>query len=210
MNIILFGPPGSGKGTQGVRISKRFAIPHLSTGDVLRNSESLPAEARAALNTGKLLNDELMNSIIQRKLEQKEFQAGFILDGYPRNLAQSEFLQTVTKEKPIVIYLRLSDEDVMERLSLRRSCPRCGDIYHLKFKPPQVENVCDTCGTPLVQRDDDKPQVIEHRLALYHERTSPLIDFYEQNGCLRSVAAGMSRTPDEVFAAILQQLQPSD
>jgi adenylate kinase len=193
--VILLGAPGAGKGTHAKRLSSLLGIPHISTGDIFReemekNSE-LGQEVRRYVERGELVPDEVVNQIVKKRLSQDDCKKGFILDGYPRTLQQAEALEQILKELSLplkkVINLVVSEEEIIRRLSGRRICRNCGAIFHIVNMPPKKEGICDYCGGELYQRDDDKPEAIRHRLAVYHKQTEPLIRFYEEKGLLVNV-----------------------
>jgi adenylate kinase len=193
--VILLGAPGAGKGTHAKRLSSLLGIPHISTGDIFReemekNSE-LGQEVRRYVERGELVPDEVVNLVVKKRLSQDDCKRGFILDGYPRTLQQAEALEEILKELSLplkkVINLVVSEEEIIRRLSGRRICRNCGAIFHIVNMPPKKEGICDYCGGELYQRDDDKPEAIRHRLAVYHKQTEPLIRFYEEKGLLVNV-----------------------
>jgi adenylate kinase len=193
--VILLGAPGAGKGTHAKRLSSLLGIPHISTGDIFReemekNSE-LGQEVRRYVERGELVPDEVVNLVVKKRLSQDDCKKGFILDGYPRTLQQAEALEEILKELSLplkkVINLVVSEEEIIRRLSGRRICRNCGAIFHIVNMPPKKEGICDYCGGELYQRDDDKPEAIRHRLAVYHKQTEPLIRFYEEKGLLVNV-----------------------
>ncbi|HEX9614924.1 MAG TPA: adenylate kinase [Bacteroidota bacterium] len=189
MRIILFGPPGVGKGTQAKLLAEEFAIAHLSTGDLLRGAvkkqTELGKKAQEYMNEGNLVPDEIMIGLIEEVLNSKKAQRGFILDGFPRTVAQAKALDELFQRKGIqldrVISLRVEHEEVIRRLSQRRMCKRCGRIYNLSQLESGAES-CEDCGGELYQRDDDKPETSRHRLEVYVKETKPLKDFYRQSG----------------------------
>ncbi len=198
MNIILLGAPGSGKGTQGEILSKHFGIPHISTGDILRNSTD--PRVHAIMSAGKFLSDEEMIELVQNRLSLEK--RGWILDGFPRTLNQADSLKSHAIK---ALYFIIDDEIVKNRLSQRRTCTNCKSIYHLENKPPKSNSTCDLCGAPLVQRDDDKAEVILERLRIYHEKTAPLIEYYRKAGSLIEIPS--SGTPEETYTIILEKLK---
>jgi adenylate kinase len=193
--IILLGAPGAGKGTHAKRLSSVLGIPHISTGDIFREemekNSDLGGEVRRYVESGELVPDEVVNMIVKRRLSQDDCKKGFILDGYPRTLPQAMALEEIVKELSLplkkVINLIVSEEEIIRRLSGRRICRNCGAIFHIINMPPQKEGICDYCGGELYQRDDDTPEAIRHRLAVYHKQTEPLIRFYEEKGLLVNV-----------------------
>jgi adenylate kinase len=185
MRIIIFGPQGSGKGTQAAILSKKYNIPHISTGDIFRElTASGTAEGKKVadlINNGLLVPDELTNKIVEERLKKADVKQGYILDGYPRNLDQADYLD---KHQQIgyVFEIWISDEESVRRISNRRTCLKCRSVYHTLFKPPKKEGVCDNCGAELKIRDDDRPDATRKRLATYHEETERLITYYQKKG----------------------------
>lgn len=202
--LVLLGPPGVGKGTQAARLSRTLGIPHLSTGDLLRSAVAartpLGLEAEGHMNAGRLVPDPLVLAILRERIGRPDCRTGFVLDGYPRNVAQAEELTRIT---PVdrVLEFDLPAEVLVARLSGRRVCPRCQAVYHLIDQPPRTPGRCDLDATELVQRPDDLPAAVHTRLRVFAEQTAPLIEFYRGRGLLRSVAAG--GTPDEVADRVL-------
>jgi adenylate kinase len=194
LNLILLGPPGSGKGTQGERLQEDLDLPYWATGDILRGAvregTEIGREAKEYMDRGDLVPDEVMVGVIAERIDSKEAEDGFILDGFPRTQVQAEALNEKLDELgrsiSAVILINVGEEEVVRRLGGRRTCPN-GHVYHLDFDPPANEGVCDVCGAPLEIRDDDKPEVIRHRLEQYQEKTAPLIGFYEDDGVLMRV-----------------------
>ena len=213
MGIILLGPPGAGKGTQAKKLTQAFAIPQVSTGDMLRaavkNGTALGAKAKAFMDAGGLVPDEVVIGIVKERLAEPDCGKGFILDGFPRTIPQAEALDRVTKElgKEIrfVLSLEVDQNDLMERLCGRRTCTGCGAMYHVKFNPPKAAGKCDKCGTDLIQRDDDKEETIKNRLGNYNKATAPLLDYYRNTGKIRSVMA--SGEIDAIYAGIVKILR---
>jgi adenylate kinase len=202
LNLILLGPPGAGKGTQAARLQDDFSLPYIATGDLLRahvkEQTELGREAKSYMNGGRLVPDELVTAMIFDRVED-EGRDGFLLDGYPRNVAQAdslgEHLEQRGRRLTGALLVDASDEVVFERLSGRRVCPK-GHVQHVKFDPPKDEGVCDLCGLALRQRDDDQPEVLRKRLATYHVETEPLIEYYDDRGLLRRFDG--TRSPTEV------------
>ena len=215
MRVILLGPPGAGKGTQAARISAAYDIPHISTGDILRANvrgrTELGAEAKRYMDAGELVPDAVIVGMVAARLAEQDATGGFLFDGFPRTVPQAESLEALlgTRETPLDAVLRLAvdDDEVIERLTGRRTCGSCGRIFHLRFDPPSDESRCDDCGGELQQRDDDTERVVLNRLAVYKDQTAPLQHFYWERGLLKDVEA--TGTPDEVFAsakAIMDEL----
>jgi adenylate kinase len=213
MGIILLGPPGAGKGTQAKKLTQAYAIPQISTGDMLReavkNGTPLGKQAKAFMDAGGLVPDEVVIGIVKERLAASDCGKGFILDGFPRTIPQADALDRVTKElgKEIrfVLSLEVDQNDLMERLCGRRTCTGCGAMYHVKFNPPKAAGKCDKCGTALIQRDDDKEETIKTRLGNYNKATAPLLDYYRNTGKIRSVMA--SGEIDAIYAEIVKILR---
>jgi adenylate kinase len=216
LNLILLGPPGSGKGTQGERLQTDFRLPYYATGDILRaavrDGTKLGREAKEYMDRGDLVPDEVIIAMISDRIESPEAADGFILDGFPRTSAQAEALDAemdqLGKRLTAAILIEVSDEEVVRRLSGRRTCAKEGHIFHVEFDPPREEGVCDVCGGKLTVRDDDKPEVVRHRLGQYHDKTEPLIAYYEDKGILRRVDGQLA--PEDVadrIRALLATLQ---
>jgi adenylate kinase len=204
--VILLGPPGAGKGTQAARLSKDLALPHISTGDLFRDNLSRKTElgqkAQGFMNSGKLVPDELVLEMLFDRVAKPDCARGYLLDGFPRTLPQAEALEKATAAgtKITALNLRVSDEVLVERLSGRRTCEKCGNIQHLRFSPPKVAGQCDKCGGKLVLRADDSAEVVQKRLKVYREQTQPLEAFYAGRGVLTH--ADGSKSADEVFAQL--------
>jgi len=190
VRLILLGPPGAGKGTQAKFVSQKFGIPQISTGDILRenvkNNTELGKKAKEYMEKGELVPDDIMIKLVKNRVQEADCKNGYILDGFPRTIAQAEGLEKALENEKIdgVIFVDVSDPIIVERLSLRRVCKNCGAIYHLKYTPPQKEGICDKCGGELYQRDDDKVETIKNRLKVYREQTEPLIEYYRKKGIL--------------------------
>lgn len=192
MRIILLGPPGSGKGTQGDLIEEKYGFPKISTGDLLREavqrSTPLGKKAEAFMNKGELVRDDVVVAMIQERINKPDCQTGYVLDGFPRNLAQARALEEIDRDaSEIVIDIQLDEEDIVARLQDRRICFRCQAIYNLQERKPRREGICDICGGKLVQREDDKPDVIRERLRVYHQKTEKLIDYYARKNVYHRV-----------------------
>jgi adenylate kinase len=204
LNLILLGPPGSGKGTQGERLQEDFRLPYYATGDILRaavrDGTELGKEAKEYMDRGDLVPDEVIVGVIAERVASPEAADGFILDGFPRTIPQAEALEAkmgeLDREVTAGVLFEVSDEEVIRRLGGRRTCVKNGHVFHVEFDPPKNEDVCDVCGARLEVREDDKPEVIRHRLEQYQEKTEPLIAYYEGRGVLKRVDGSLA--PDEV------------
>lgn len=196
MNVIFLGPPGAGKGTQANLLSKTFNIPQISTGDILRSSvrEGTPMGSRAKcfMDSGSLVPDEVVVGIVEERLQDTDCSCGFILDGFPRTVAQADALDIMLarsgKQIEHVLSMTVNDDELLTRISGRRMCEKCGKGYHVVFDPPKVDGICDLCGARLYQRDDDKVETMRRRLDEYYQKTAPLIDYYSSKKLLRSIA----------------------
>ena len=208
MKIIMLGAPGAGKGTQAAMISEKYGIPHISTGDIFRanikNGTELGKEAKTYMDAGKLVPDELTVRILLDRVAQDDCKNGYVLDGFPRTIPQARVLdEELAKMQDHVdsaINVDVPDENIVGRMSGRRACLKCGATYHIEHLPPKKEGICDACGSKLVLRDDDKPETVQKRLAVYHEQTQPLIDYYAGQKILHTVDG--TKDAKEVFAAI--------
>jgi adenylate kinase len=198
VRLVLVGPPGAGKGTQAQFIASHFAVPKISTGDIFRANVSegtdLGVEARKFMDAGDLVPDEVTIAMVKDRLSHDDACEGFLLDGFPRTVFQAEVLDGMLEEQQsagldVVLELVVDDEEVVRRLSGRRTCRRCGHVWHLDFDPPATDGTCDRCGGELFQRDDDSEDTIRHRLEVYADQTSPLIGYYGDRGLLRGVDA---------------------
>ena len=208
MKLILLGAPGAGKGTQAEILSAKLGIPTISTGNILRaaikEGTSIGLEAKSYMDAGKLVPDSVIIGIVAQRLEQPDCSGGFILDGVPRTIGQAQALAQAGVTFDHVVSIEISDGEIEERMTGRRVCQNCGAPYHVKAKPPKVEGVCDTCGGPLVQREDDKPETVRHRLEVYHAETEPLKGYYEVKGILTPV--DNQSTIEDTTKAIMEAL----
>jgi adenylate kinase len=204
LNLVLLGPPGSGKGTQGEKLTKEFELPYYATGDILRaavkEQTELGRKAKEYMDHGDLVPDEVIIGVIVERVQGPEAADGFILDGFPRTVPQAEALDAeldkLGRTLTAALLFDVSDEEVQRRLGGRRTCTENGHIFHIEFNPPKQEGVCDIDGSELIIRDDDKPEVIAKRLATYHEKTKPLVSYYEDKGLLQKLHG--ERPPAEV------------
>jgi adenylate kinase len=212
LNLVLLGPPGSGKGTQGERLQEDFRLPYYATGDILRaavrEGTELGTEAKGYMDRGDLVPDDVMVGIIAERVASDEASDGFVLDGFPRTIPQADALDSklseLGRELTAAILIDVPDEEVIRRLSGRRVCVQEGHIFHMEFDPPKNDGVCDMDGSRLEIRDDDKPEVIRNRLGTYHDKTEPLVAYYEERSVLRRVDG--KPAPDEVSDRIRAML----
>ena len=212
LNLVLLGPPGSGKGTQGERLQEDLRLPYYATGDILRaavrDETELGRTAKQYMDRGDLVPDDVIVGVIAERIDSPEAADGFILDGFPRTEPQAEALATRLSELGRaltgVLLIDVDDDEVVRRLGGRRTCEENGHVFHVEFNPPEKEGVCDLDGSPLVVRDDDKPEVIRHRLDQYHAKTEPLVDYYDGQSLLRRIDGTAS--PDEVGAEVERTL----
>jgi adenylate kinase len=212
MRLILLGPPGSGKGTQAKLLVDRFQIPQISTGDMLRAAAKagtpLGQEAKRYMDRGALVPDEVINGLVQERVQRSDCAGGYILDGYPRTVAQAKSLREMLLRSGLgvdhVLSLDVPTQDLIQRLAGRRTCRNCGAMYHMSFSPSKTDGRCDACGEPTVQRDDDREDTVRQRLQVYAEQTAPLIQFYEKLGLLRRVPG--TGSVDEIFQRIAAAL----
>ena len=213
MRIIMLGAPGAGKGTQAKKIAAKYGIPHISTGDIFRanikNGTELGKKAKSYMDAGKLVPDELVCDLVADRIAKDDCKEGYILDGFPRTIPQAEALDKAVlalgTKIDYAVNIDVPDEAIITRMGGRRACLNCGATYHVQYNPPKKEGICDTCGHPLVLRDDDKPETVQTRLNVYHEQTQPLIDYYEKKNILVTVDGTQSM--DKVFSDILKAVK---
>lgn len=215
MNIVLLGPPGAGKGTQADLLQERLGIPHVASGDLfrynLKNETELGALAKTYMNRGDLVPDDVTIAMVRDRLEQPDCEKGVVLDGFPRTIPQaealSEMLEDMGRTLDGVISIKVSEEELVRRLSGRRICRECQTPYHVDFSPPRQEGVCDVCGGELYQRDDDKPETVRNRLRVYFDQTTPLIDYYREAGLLYEVdGKGDIDTVNKALLEVVERL----
>jgi len=212
MKIIMLGAPGAGKGTQAKKIAAKYNIPHISTGDIFRwnikHQTELGMKAKTYMDQGLLVPDELVVDLVADRLNEKDCQAGCVLDGFPRTIPQAEALDkaldAMGQKVDFAIDVDVPDDNIVSRMGGRRACVGCGATYHLVYAPTKVEGICDVCGKDLILRDDDKPETVTKRLKVYHEQTQPLIDYYTKAGILKTVDGTVDI--NDVFAAIVEIL----
>ncbi|MBQ8638770.1 MAG: adenylate kinase [Lachnospiraceae bacterium] len=212
MKIIMLGAPGAGKGTQAKKIADYYHIPHISTGDIFRanikNGTELGKKAKEYMDQGLLVPDELTCDLVTDRVAKEDCANGYILDGFPRTIPQAEALERALNamgtDMDYAVNVDVPDANIVNRMAGRRACLNCGGTYHLEFLRPKTEGICDTCGSELVLRDDDKPETVQKRLDVYHAQTQPLIDFYENKGILKTIDG--TQEIDKVFADIIQIL----
>ena len=208
MIIVMLGAPGAGKGTQAAMICEKYDVPHISTGDIFRanikNGTELGKKAKAYMDAGALVPDSLTVELLLDRVAKDDCAKGYVLDGYPRTIPQAEALTEALAQQGAAVDYALNvdvpDENIVLRMSGRRSCPKCGASYHIRYIPPKKEGICDECGTALIQRDDDKPETVQNRLSVYHDQTQPLIEYYEKAGVLHTVDGTQDKA--DVFSAI--------
>ena len=195
MKIIMLGAPGAGKGTQAKKISAKYGVPHISTGDIFRanikGQTELGMKAKVFMDQGQLVPDEITIGMLLDRIQEEDCKKGYVLDGFPRTIPQAESLTKALADMgdhiDYAINVDVPDENIISRMSGRRACLKCGQTYHIVYNPPKKENVCDVCGEALVLRDDDKPETVKKRLDVYHDQTQPLIDYYKAAGVLAEV-----------------------
>ena len=209
MKLVMVGCPGAGKGTQADKLSQHYGIPHISTGDLLRDQiakgTELGKKVSKIMEDGGLVSDDIVSAMLTERIKEDDCKNGYILDGYPRNLPQAQGLEAITGPLDKVLCIEVEDSLIVDRMTGRRSCPKCKAMFHVKNNPPKVEGVCDVCGEKLVQRKDDNEETVVNRLKVYHETTAPLIDFYSKKGILVTVN-GVGDI-DEIFAESIKALE---
>ena len=213
MHILLMGPPGAGKGTQAANLVNEFAIPHISTGDMFRaavkEGTELGKQAKACMDAGKLVPDEVTIGIVRERLAKPDCEKGFILDGFPRTVEQADALTGILKEIGLkltrVLNINVPAAELIERAVGRRICKKCGATYHIKFNPTKVEGICDACGGELFQRADDSEKTMKSRLSVYEAQTKPLIEYYQKSGIYTEVDG--RQAIDKVFADVVKSLK---
>ena len=212
MKIVMLGAPGAGKGTQAKMISEKYGIPHISTGDIFRanikNGTELGKKAKTYMDQGLLVPDELVVDLVVDRVNQEDCENGYVLDGFPRTIPQAEALDKALaaqgQKMDYAIDVDVPDENIVRRMGGRRACVGCGATYHLEYAPTRQEGICDVCGGELILRDDDKPETVLKRLGVYHEQTQPLIEYYTNQGILKTVDGTVDM--EDVFAAIVSIL----
>lgn len=209
MKLVLIGCPGAGKGTQAKKLSKHYSIAHISTGDLLREQmkqgTELGKKVSEIMNAGGLVSDEIVSAMLAERIKADDCKNGYILDGYPRNVSQAEGLDAITGPLDKVVCIDVDDSIIVDRMTGRRGCPKCGAMYHVKYNPPKADGVCDACGDALIQRKDDNEETVKNRLKVYHETTAPVIDYYDKKGLLVKIN-GVGDI-DEIFKAVVNALE---
>ncbi len=211
MKLVLIGSPGAGKGTQAKVLSSHFNIAHISTGDLLREEinqkTELGLKITDIINSGQLVSDDILAELLASRVKKDDCKNGFILDGYPRNTQQADELPNLVGEIDKVVLIEVQDEFIIERMVGRRSCPNCGMMYHIKYNPSEKEGVCNSCDVDLQQRKDDNEEVVANRIAIYHETTSPIIDYYKNKGILLEVSGigEISQISQELISTLENQ-----
>jgi adenylate kinase len=202
-NVLLLGPPGAGKGTQSANVADEYDVPHVTTGDALRANKDMKTEygtPREFMEAGELVPDPVVNEIVAEALSEGE---GYVLDGYPRNTDQADYLADITTLDAVCL-LSVSESELVERLTGRRVCEECGANYHVEFNPPGEEGVCDECGGELIQRDDDTEETVKERIRVYHESTEPVVEYYRDAGVLETIDG--EGTPEEVWSELRETI----
>lgn len=209
MKLVLIGCPGAGKGTQAKKLSKHFDIAHISTGDLLREQISkgteLGKKVSEIINAGGLVSDDIVSAMLAERIKADDCKNGFILDGYPRNVSQAEGLEAIIGKLDKVVCFEVEDSIIVDRMTGRRGCPKCGQMFHVKYNPPKQDGVCDACGEALIQRKDDNEETVVNRLKVYHETTAPVINYYADKGILLEVN-GVGDI-DEIFNTVVSKLE---
>lgn len=209
MKLVLIGCPGAGKGTQAKKLSKHFDIAHISTGDLLREQISkgteLGKKVSEIINAGGLVSDDIVSAMLAERIKADDCKNGFILDGYPRNVSQAEGLEAIIGKLDKVICYEVEDSIIVDRMTGRRGCPKCGQMFHVKYNPPKQDSVCDACGEALIQRKDDNEETVVNRLKVYHETTAPVINYYADKGILLQVN-GVGDI-EEIFNTVVAKLE---
>ena len=208
MKVIMLGAPGAGKGTQAVRVASAYQIPHISTGDIflanIKGGTELGKKAKEYMDAGKLVPDELVCDLVVDRIKKEDCKNGYVLDGFPRTIPQAEALdkavEAIGEKVDFAVNIDVPDEAIITRMSGRRACLTCGATYHIEYNPPKKADICDTCGSALVLREDDKPETVKTRLNVYHEQTQPLIDYYTGKNILVTVDG--TQNMDKVFSDI--------
>lgn len=214
MRMVMFGPPGAGKGTIAGALTEQWGIPHIATGDMLRaqvrQGTELGRRAQDYMDAGELVPDDLILEMVRRRLSEADARRGFILDGFPRTLAQADALDEMVGGVDAVMDLEVPEQELIRRLSGRRVCPQCRAIYQVDTMPPRKAGVCDRCGAQLVRRADDEPEAVRNRLAVYREQTAPVLAYYRERGLLRSMdgTRGSAAVVDEIAAAVAAGEKP--
>ncbi|MDA8242250.1 MAG: adenylate kinase [Nitrospiraceae bacterium] len=213
MRLVLLGAPGAGKGTQAKKLIEKYSIPQISTGDILRKAVAdgtpLGKEAKAVMDRGELVPDSIVLGLVRERLKRDDCRNGYILDGFPRNTAQAEaldkMLSTMAAALTVAVSIDVDKNDLMKRMTGRRTCKSCQQVYNIYFSPPKKEGVCDKCGGALFQRDDDKEETIRKRLDVYEAQTAPLIDYYRRKGILKSIPG--TGSIEEIFKKVCNALE---
>lgn len=213
--IVLLGPPGAGKGTQAKAISNELGLPHISSGDIFRENlkkrTKLGKVAEGYINRGELVPDDVTIEMIKTRLSHEDCEKGALLDGFPRTAAQAEALDSMLEDLDGQVvgvpYIKVDQQELIERLTGRRTCPTCGRVFHIRFNPPEEEGVCDQDHTQLIQREDDKVETVANRIKVYHEQTQPLIDYYQDKGLLLEINGNQAieKVTEDLFSALSKE-----